>query len=109
MIEKSTCWTVLVYGVIMIILGVLGYLSGSTISLIAGAGSGVLVIISSAFMFSHKRWGAYVAAGLTLMLTLTFSIRYTITHKPLAAILAVLSGGMLLFLLARIAKWKKEF
>ena len=107
-LKKSTSWTVLIYGVITIILGILGYLSGSTISLMAGALSGVLIIISSYFMFSHKQWGAYVATGLTFLLTLTFSVRYTLTHKPLAAILAVLSGGMLLFLLARIAKWKRE-
>jgi Transmembrane proteins 14C len=46
-VKKSTCWTVLIYGAIMIILGILGYLSGSTISLIAGGASGALVIVSS--------------------------------------------------------------
>jgi uncharacterized membrane protein (UPF0136 family) len=48
----------------------------------------------------------YAAVMITLILSATFGIRYSLTGKQLPAILAVLSGGMLLFLLARTAKWR---
>jgi uncharacterized membrane protein (UPF0136 family) len=108
MIKKTTSWTVFVYGIVLIGLGILGYWQGSLVSLLAGAGFGVLLIISSRIMFSHKKWGLYVAAICSAILTVTFSIRHSISQKPLPAILAVLSGGMLLFLIAQIAKWKKS-
>ena len=107
MLKKTTCWAVLIYGAVMLILGILGYWQGSLVSLIAGAGFGILLIISSRVMFLHKPAGIYAATAFTLILTATFAVRYTITQKPIPAILAVLSGGMLLFLLAQIAKWKK--
>jgi uncharacterized membrane protein (UPF0136 family) len=107
MLKKTTCWTVFAYGMAMLILGIVGYWQGSLVSLIAGAGFGILLIISSRFMFSHKMSGIYAATAFTLFLTGTFSVRYTVTQKPFPAIMAVISGGMLLFLLAQIAKWKK--
>jgi len=107
-LKKTTCWTVLIYGMLMLLLGILGYLQGSVVSLIAGSGFGLLLIFCSFMMFHHKRSGIYAAVIFTILLTATFSIRYNLTQKPHPAILAVLSGGMLLFLLAQIAKWKKE-
>jgi len=107
MLKKTTCWAVFAYGAIMLILGILGYWQGSLVSLIAGAGFGILLIISSRVMCSHKPVGIYAATAFTLILTATFSVRYSVTQKPYLAILAVFSGGMLLFLLAQVAKWKK--
>lgn len=87
----------------------MGYhFGGSKASLMMGGGFGVLLILCSLAMFAKNKLGAYIAAILTLFLTGTFAYRYTITEKPVPAILAVLSGGMLLFLLAQIAKWKKR-
>lgn len=109
MLKKSTTWTVLVYGIAMIILGIIGYLyHGSTVSLIAGGGFGILLILSAWVMFRKNKGGLYAATLFTLLLTGTFSVRYTLYHKPIPAILAVLSGGMLLFLLTRIAKNKEK-
>ena len=70
-----------VYGAIMLILGILGYWQGSLVSLIAGAGFGILLIISSRVMFSHKPAGIYAATAFTLILTATFAVRYTVTQK----------------------------
>ncbi len=97
----------LVYGLAMFILGLVGHWKGgSIISLIAGVGFGVLLLISSLLMFRHKSAGMYASTIFTFLLTAVFGVRYTITHKPIPAILAVLSGGMLLFLLAQLPKWK---
>jgi len=100
---------VLVYGLAMFILGLVGHWKGgSTISLIAGTGFGILLMISSLLMFRHKPVGMYGATIFTFLLTAVFGVRYTITNNHLPAILAILSGGMLLFLLVQVAKWKNN-
>ena len=108
MLNKSTCWSVLIYGLILFGLGLWAYLQAeSRISLYMGTGSGALLIISAILMFAKNNSGAYGAIFLTAALTIMFAIRYSITNKPIPAILAVLSGAMLLFLLAQSVKWKK--
>lgn len=108
MIKATTTWTVLVFGLLIIGLGVLGYIqSGSMISLYSGGGFGILLVLSSFFMFYKMRFGAYAALVLTLALTAVFAIRYSMTGKGLPAIMAVVSGGMLLFLLARTVHWRR--
>lgn len=107
MLKKSTTWCVLIYGLILIALGYLGYVQGSPISLYAGAGFGILLVIASLMMFAGKKFGFYSALILTLALTAVFATRYSLSGKELPAILAVLSGAMLLFLLAQSAHWKR--
>ncbi len=98
----------LIYGLLLIGLGYWGYHeAGSKISFYMGSGVGGLLVLSSFFMFAGQKFGSYTAVILTLLLTATFGIRYSMTHKGIPAILAVLSGGMLLFLLAKTANWKK--
>jgi uncharacterized membrane protein (UPF0136 family) len=108
MLQKSTSWSVLVYGLIIVSLGIWGYIdAGSKISFFVGGGLGLLLVLSSLLMFAKSRLGGYAAVLFTLLLTATFGIRYSITHKEMPALLAVVSGGMLLFLLGKTAKWKK--
>ncbi len=106
--KKATAWSVLIYGLIITGLGYMGYQQGgSMISLYVGGGFGILLVISSILMYFKMRTGSYAALVLTLGLTATFAIRYSITGKGMPAILAVLSGGMLLYLLARTIHWKR--
>ena len=77
-------------------------------SLVIGSIFGSLLIISSLLIHYKKAIGSYLALILTTILTATFAYRYTITGKTFPAVLAVFSAAMLLFLLARYAKWKKE-
>lgn len=105
--KKPTAWAVLIYGVLLICLGYLGYhLAGSTMSLWSGVGLGGLMVLSAWAIFAQKKEGIFMALLLTLLLTLLFSYRYSDTGRMIPAILAVASGGMLLFLLAQIGKWK---
>ena len=68
MVKKSTQIAVLTYGILLVALGILGYVkAGSAMSLYAGS-----------------------------------------TSKTLPALLAVLSGGMLLYLLAALTKWRRS-
>lgn len=108
MVTKALAWSVLVYGALLILLGFLGYTkAGSLISLYMGAGSGSLLVLSSFLIFGRVKFGSYAATLLTLALTATFGIRYSLTHAEIPAIMAVLSGGMLLFLLAKTIRWKQ--
>jgi len=108
MLKKSTTWAVLIYGLILISLGYLGFhLHGSYISLYSGVGSGIFLIISSILMRASIQLGSYLALTISLLLTVTFSIRYTVAGKGVPAILAVLSACMFLFLLSQTTKWKR--
>ena len=109
MFKKTTCWIVLFYGIILAILGYVGYHNaGSKPSLILGAGFGILMMGSAGLLFAKNQLGIYSSVVITLLLTITFSIRYISSEKMLPAILAVLSGGMLVFLLLQSGRWKKR-
>ena len=106
--KKSTSWAVLIYGVVIAALGYLGYYqSQSKASLWSGLGSGLVLVLSSLAMFSCRKLGMYAALLMTLLLTAIFCYRYAITHGTLPAVLSIISGGMLIYLLAQIGKWKK--
>lgn len=108
MLKKSTCWAILIYGILIASLGYIGYTQGgSKISMYMGGGFGAVLILSSLLMMARVEFAAYIALFATLALTATFAIRYSMTGKSFVAIMAVLSGGMLLFLLAQSARWKK--
>ena len=108
MVKKTTAWTVLIYGLIVIGAGYLGYAQGgSQVSMYSGLGFGVLLIISSVLMFFELQFGAYASLILTLCLAGTFATRYSISGSGLMATLAVLSGGVLLFLLGKTIHWKR--
>jgi len=107
-IKKATSWAVLIYGILIILLGSWGYYErGSNVSLYSGVGFGALLVLSSWALFAHKKWGSVAALILTLALTIVFAIRSSHTGAPIPSVMAVLSGGMLLFLLARITRWKR--
>lgn len=108
MIKSKTCWSVLIYGLLILVLGILGYYKGgSPASLYSGGSFGALLILSAIFMFLKKRFAFYAALFLTAALAVTFVIRYSVTGKQMPAILALLSGAMFLFLLTRAVKWKR--
>jgi len=105
--KKTVSIPVMIYGASLMILGYLGYRHGSLASLYSGGGLGLILLLSSFAMLQHKKIGGYGALIATIIATATFSIRYSITGKDLTAILAVVSGGMLLFLLVQLGKWRK--
>ncbi len=105
MLKKYCGWPVLVFGVLLIVLGTLGYQkTGSAISLYVGCGMGAGVLLSALGIFRGKNWGANLALFLSLLLTATFAFRYTATGKIFPAMMSVLSGIMLMYLLGSVAK-----
>jgi uncharacterized membrane protein (UPF0136 family) len=109
MLNKTNIILVSIYGLTILVLGYVGYQqSGSMASLIAGLVFGGLLVLSALAMMAGKNIGAYVALLATVALTGVFSYRYAMTGKELPAILAVLSGAMLLCFLVRFARWNSN-
>lgn len=105
---KKISWPVLIYAILLMGLGYLGYQeAGSKMSLYSGVGSGAVLLICSRLMYAGNRTGAYIALMVTALLTAVFSVRYSNTGKELPAVLAVLSAGMLIFLLVRVVPRKR--
>ncbi len=106
--NKHVCFATLIYSLILMGCGLLGYQKGSMVSLYAGTGLGFFLFLSSIALFYQRKIGLYSATLLTSTFTTVFLIRYLKTEKPFLAILAALSGGMLCYLLLQISKWKKD-
>ena len=108
MIKKSMQRAVLIYGVVIAILGYIGYHeSQSKASLWSGLGSGLILVLSSLVMPSRRNLGIYTSLAVTTLLTIIFCYRYGITQGTLPAILAIISGGMLVYLSVQTVKWRK--
>ena len=108
MLKTVTKWAVFFYALIIIALGLIGYFqAGSVASAVSGGSFGILLLISTLFMFMNKKGGFYASLLLTALLAGVFAYRYTISNGSLPALMAVLSGAMLIYLLAQIGHWKK--
>ena len=97
-------WPVLIYSVLLMALGLVGYSKGSAASLYAGTGLGLLLFLSSIAIFLQKKAGVYAALGITALLTIVCAIRYFLTAKGLQGAVAIASGAMLLYLLIQYRK-----
>jgi uncharacterized membrane protein (UPF0136 family) len=109
MMSKTTCWLILIYGIVIMTLGYIGYMQAQSIpSLMAGLALGGLLVLSAIGMFVHQKVGAYVAFATTILLTAVFAYRYAISGSRLPAILAIISATMLIYLFVRFASWKSK-
>ena len=105
MLKKPIIWPVFLYSLLLMGLGAYGYYeTGSKISLGTSLGFGFLLIICTLFMCAGKKIGAYFATPLIALLTGVFAYRYAMTKGLIPAILAVVSAGLLIYLLVRIRK-----
>lgn len=109
MLNQITKWSVFVYSLLLMVLGVVGYsMADSIYSLIMGVGIGILLLLCSLMMFMGRKLGLILATFFTLLMAGFFSFRYTVTNNLFPGVLAVLSGGMLIFLLLHLGRWKKR-
>lgn len=91
---------VLFYGILLLVGGFIGFLkAGSIASLIMGGISAVLAISSAVSMFKNRAIGSVAAIALSVILSIFFSYRYslTLTFMPsgLMAVLSLLVVGTL--------------
>lgn len=92
----------LLYGLFVLVGGVMGYLkAGSNVSLIAGVSCGLLLLASGGLMYKELLPGWIGAIVVTLALTGFFSYRfflsYAIWPAGVMAIVSILMLGLLLF------------
>ncbi len=107
--QKTTAWITLGYGILLIVLGYIGYAQAhSSISLRMGSICGILIIATSIPMFMGRVWGLYGALLFTFLLTAGFAFHYSKVGRPIPAVMTVVSGAVLLFLLTKLGKWKKD-
>lgn len=93
----------LIYGILTIVGGIIGYLkAGSSASLIAGALSGVLIILSAVALLKGKPFGYYGLVSLSGILLVFFGIRFlkAFVFMP-AGLMLVLSAIVLAGLLIK--------
>ena len=77
-----TAYVVLVYGVLVIVGGVMGYAKAkSKPSLIAGGLFGIIAIVGALLMMQHNASGFYISLTASFLLLLFFSRRFSATKK----------------------------
>ncbi len=83
----------LVYGILAIVGGILGYVQAqSKVSLFAGCGCGILLLVSALLQFQGQPWGLVAATVVTLILLVAFVMRWIKTRKFMPAGLMLLLG-----------------
>ncbi len=94
--------TLLVYGILMILGGLLGARAGSRVSLTAGAGSGLLLLGAWLLTRFSVSAGLWMGALLALLLSATFGVRAKRTGKfmPAGMLLAVSVAALVLLLVS---------
>ena len=90
------------YGLLSIAGGVMGYVKGkSTVSLISGGISGLLLLILAVVMNQGEAWAAFVAAIIIALLVIVFIVRWFKTKKPIPALPMIFFGILsLIFILS---------
>lgn len=95
--KKSAPYIVLFYSLLLMALGIKGYLKGSNASLYAGTGLGFLVFLSSIGLFFQKKFALRAACLLTACITIVFLIRSIKTGGSLPGTMAIVSAFVLLY------------
>jgi uncharacterized membrane protein (UPF0136 family) len=83
----------LVYGVIAIVGGIIGFAkSQSKASIISGSISGVGLLVSGAAAAQNQEWGKIAGMAITVLLVIVFIMRLIKTKKFMPAGLMILGG-----------------
>lgn len=106
---KVTATIVCIYGILIVLGGVMGFAKGgSSVSLIMGSGFGLALLISSFFISKGKISAQYAALILTFLLDGIFTYRYAKTlHFFPAGFLSLLSLAILIVVALKIRRTLK--
>ncbi|MBW4660414.1 MAG: hypothetical protein KME15_17210 [Drouetiella hepatica Uher 2000/2452] len=81
------------YGILAIVGGIMGYAQAkSKVSLIAGCGCGILLLISAILQTQGQTWGLLLATIITIVLMVAFVMRFIKTRKFMPAGLMLILG-----------------
>lgn len=93
-------FTTLIYGILAIVGGVIGYRqAGSQMSLLSGIISGLLLLIGAYFLLGGNPIGLALSAIVSLVLIVVFAIRLAKTRKFMPAGLMIILGVLNMFAL----------
>jgi uncharacterized membrane protein (UPF0136 family) len=97
----------IVFGILTIAGGIVGYVkAGSTISIIAGSISGVLLLVAAWLMPEHQAAGLIMALVVSVLLAGQFVPKFLRTYKIMpAGLMSVLSA---LGIIVAIAAWLRK-
>jgi uncharacterized membrane protein (UPF0136 family) len=106
---KVTATIVCVYGLLIMMGGILGYVKGcSNASLISGGSFGIALLICAFFISKGKIVAQYVALALTFLLDGIFTYRFAKTlHFFPTGFLSLLSLAVLIVIALKIRKTLK--
>ena len=92
----------LVYGVLMLLGGVMGARAGSTASLVSGSVSGTLLLVAWFVTRDNPELGLWIGIVVTALLSIVFTIRTVATGRvvPAGALLGVSALALVLLGLA---------
>lgn len=83
----------IIYGILAVVGGVLGYVQArSKISLLAGCGCGILLLVSAFAQLQGQMAGVIAAVGITTLLLVAFLMRWLKTRKFMPAGLMIILG-----------------
>ncbi|MFQ5751936.1 MAG: TMEM14 family protein, partial [bacterium] len=86
-----TNYLVLIYGILVIVGGILGYVKSKSVpSIISGSIFGVLIVGSSLLMFKAIALGSYAALVLSVFLAVLFGFRFKVSRKFMPAGLMII-------------------
>jgi uncharacterized membrane protein (UPF0136 family) len=81
------------YGILAIVGGIIGYIQAkSQVSLLSGSISGLLLVFAAYCQLQGQTWGLTLAALITAILVVVFTIRLTKTRKFMPAGLMIIFG-----------------
>jgi len=97
----------IIFGILTIAGGIIGYVkAGSTVSIIAGSISGVLLLLAAWLMPEHRAAGLVVALVVSLLLAAQFIPKFFRTFKVMpAGLMSVLSA---IGIIVAIAAWLRK-
>ena len=108
--RKTTC-VVFLYSLSILAGGIIGHLrSGSIPSLVSGVLFGLLLLVSSCFMYQKKPIGNWMALILAILLDGIFTWRFAKTlHFLPAGLLSLLSLVVIILVALKIGKRARSF
>lgn len=84
---------VIVYGILALVGGIVGYAQARSMpSLVAGVISGILLIVGGIAHHQGADWGMVLSIIVTIVLVITFAVRFWKTRKFMPAGFMLLAG-----------------
>lgn len=105
---KLAAWITLIYGLIVIGGGIMGYVKAhSTASVVMGSSFGLLLVLSAIGMMGKWIIPAYIAILLTLVLDAFFTYRWMMSFTFMPAGLMSIISTVVLLILAVLVKARR--